>query len=79
MTCRISKDVEILKNRVRMLEMEEKRAMKKIQETKKKTNQIKDLKKRNDDTFMNVGVAINSPENEDAVRRRRRHQGPAEQ
>jgi hypothetical protein len=33
----VEKDVELLRNRVRMLQMEEEKAMKKINETKKKT------------------------------------------
>lgn len=33
----VEKDVELLRNRVRMLQLEEEKAMKKINETKKKT------------------------------------------
>jgi len=40
----VEKDVELLRNRVKMLQMEEAKAMKKINETKKKTKQINELK-----------------------------------
>jgi hypothetical protein len=36
----IQKDVELLRNRVRMLQIEEQRALKKISDTKAKTQQI---------------------------------------
>ena len=38
----------MLRNRVRMLQMEEQKAIKKINETKTKTQQILDLKEHND-------------------------------
>jgi len=44
----IEKDVMMLRNRVRMLQIEEQKAIKKINETKTKTQQILDLKERND-------------------------------
>ncbi|CDW90942.1 UNKNOWN [Stylonychia lemnae] len=47
----VERDVELLRNRVRMLQLEEERALKKINETKKKTSQILDLKKKNDEKF----------------------------
>eukprot|EP00347_Sterkiella_histriomuscorum_P014562 403360405 len=47
----VEKDVELLRNRVRMLQLEEDRAMKKINETRKKTQQILDLKRKNDEKF----------------------------
>lgn len=47
----IQKDVEQLQNRVRMLEQEEKRALKKIADTKNKTKQIRDLQAKNDEAF----------------------------
>ena len=49
----IQKDVELLRNRVRMLQFEEEKALKKIQETKKKTRQILELKALNDKKFEN--------------------------
>jgi len=47
----VQKDVELLRNRVRMLQLEEERALKKINETKKKTKQILDIKQKNDSKF----------------------------
>jgi Mg2+ and Co2+ transporter CorA len=47
----IQKDVEQLQNRVRMLQQEEQRAMKKIAETRKKTQSIRDLQEKNDEKF----------------------------
>jgi uncharacterized protein involved in exopolysaccharide biosynthesis len=47
----VQKDVELLRNRVKMLQTEEQRAMKKIAETKNKTKQILDLKNQNDMLF----------------------------
>jgi hypothetical protein len=51
MRLQIEKDVTLLRNRVRMLQAEEQRALKKISETKKKTQQIMALKSYNDQTF----------------------------
>lgn len=48
----IQRDVEQLRNRVRMLQQEEVRAMKKIEETRKKTRQIQELQQRNDAVFI---------------------------
>ena len=47
----VEKDVELLRNRVRMLQLEEEKAHKKIMETKKKTKQISDLKNKNDQKY----------------------------
>lgn len=47
----VERDVELLRNRVRMLQLEEERALKKISETKKKTQQILELKQKNDAKF----------------------------
>lgn len=47
----VEKDVELLRNRVRMLQLEEERAMKKISETKKKAQSIMDLKTKNDEKY----------------------------
>ena len=41
-----------LRNRVRLLELEHKRAMKKIQEASKRAESMADLKNRNDQRFM---------------------------
>ena len=48
----IQRDVEQLRNRVRMLQQEEVRAIKKIDETRKKTKQIQELQQRNDSVFI---------------------------
>ena len=45
------KEVELLHNRIKMLEMEEQRAMKKIEETRKKADRIIDLRKINDKKY----------------------------
>ena len=47
----IQKDVEHLRNRVRMLQNEETKAKKKIDETRKKTRQLLDLQQNNDNKF----------------------------
>lgn len=40
----VEKDAELLKNRIALLQMEEKKARKKIDETKKRTNEVMILK-----------------------------------
>lgn len=47
----MQQDVAMLHNRIRMLRMEEEKAMKKIQETRKKAQQIMDLKRMNDQKY----------------------------
>ena len=47
----IQRDVEQLRNRVRMLQQEEVRALRKIQDTRKKTKQITELQAKNDAAF----------------------------
>lgn len=47
----VEKDVELLRNRVRMLQQEETKAVKKISETHRKTQQIMQLKAQNDERF----------------------------
>lgn len=44
----VEKDVEMLHNRIKMLQMEEMKAMKKINETRKKAEKIMELRKEND-------------------------------
>lgn len=41
----VEKDAELLKNRIALLQMEERKARKKIEETKKRTNEVLVLKK----------------------------------
>lgn len=40
-------DALLLQNRIKLLQLEEKKAMKKIEETKKKAQEIQELKQRN--------------------------------
>lgn len=47
----IQRDVEQLQNRVRMLQMEEQRALKKIADTRKKTQNIRELQEKNDERY----------------------------
>lgn len=44
---KIEEDTKLLENRIALLENEEKRALKKIEETKKKANNITSYKERN--------------------------------
>ena len=48
----LQRDVDLLRNRVRMLQNEETRAMKKIAETKKKTKELQDLQTKNDNVVL---------------------------
>ena len=48
----LQRDVDLLRNRVRMLQNEETRAMKKIAETKKKTKELQDLQTQNDNIVL---------------------------
>ena len=47
----IEKDVLLLHNRIKMLQLEENRALKKIEETRKKAKQIQQLRAENDRKF----------------------------
>lgn len=47
-------DVQLLRNRVRMLQQEHERAQKKIKETSKKTEELVDIRRKNDVKFENV-------------------------
>jgi len=53
----VENDVKLLRNRVRMLQMEHEKAQKKIKETAKKTEELVNLRKRNDERFMRVSAA----------------------
>ena len=48
----VQKDVDLLKNRVRMLEIEEQRALKKIEETKQKTKTLLQLRDKNNKKYL---------------------------
>ena len=52
----VENDVKLLRNRVRMLQLEHEKAQKKIKETAKKTEELVNLRKRNDDRFMRVSL-----------------------
>ena len=54
---RVENDVKLLRNRVRMLQMEHEKAQKKIQETAKKTDELILLRKRNDERFIRVSLS----------------------
>ena len=45
----IDRDAQLLANRIALLKQEEMKTWKKIEETKKRTNDIQSLKKRNED------------------------------
>ena len=60
--CRVENDVKLLRNRVRMLQMEHEKAQRKIKETAKKTEELISLRKRNDDKFVKVGASVTSDE-----------------
>ena len=51
--------MKLLRNRVRMLQLEHEKAQKKIQETAKKTTELINLRKRNDERFMRVSNLFN--------------------
>jgi hypothetical protein len=46
---RVEKDAQLLANRIALLKQEEIRTWKKIEETKKRTKEISDLKQKNED------------------------------
>lgn len=52
----VENDVKLLRNRVRMLQLEHEKAQKKIKETAKKTEELVNLRKRNDERFMRVSL-----------------------
>lgn len=55
---RIEKDVFNLRNRVRLLELEHKRAIKKITEASERAQHMADLKAKNDQKYMEVFTNI---------------------
>jgi hypothetical protein len=48
----IERDAQLLANRIALLKQEEMKTWKKIEETKKRSKEINDLKKRNEDKMM---------------------------
>jgi len=52
----IERDAQLLANRIALLKQEEMKTWKKIDDTKKKTNDILSLKKRNEEKIQKVSV-----------------------
>ena len=52
--CSIERDAQLLANRIALLKQEEQKTWKKIDDTKKRTNEILTLKKRNEDRIQKV-------------------------
>ena len=52
--CSIERDAQLLANRIALLKQEEQKTWKKIDDTKKRTNEILSLKKRNEDRIQKV-------------------------
>jgi len=50
----IDRDAQLLANRIALLKQEEMKTWKKIEETKKRTNDISNLKKRNEEKVQKV-------------------------
>lgn len=50
----IEKDAQLLANRIALLKQEEMKTWKKIEETKKRTNEISNLKRRNEEKVQKV-------------------------
>ena len=53
----IERDAQLLANRIALLKQEEMKTWKKIEETKKRTNDITNLKKRNEEKVQKVRIA----------------------
>ena len=56
----IERDAQLLANRIALLKQEEMKTWKKIEETKKRTNDITGLKKRNEERVQKVSFIDNS-------------------
>lgn len=52
--CRIEHDANLLANRIALLKQEEMKTWKKIEDTRKRTNEITSLKNRNEDRIRQV-------------------------
>ena len=52
----IERDAQLLANRIALLKQEEQKTWKKIDDTKKRTNEILTLKKRNEDRIQKVSL-----------------------
>ena len=58
MTFSIERDAQLLANRIALLKQEEMKTWKKIEETKKRTNDITGLKKRNEERVQKVSIHL---------------------
>ena len=54
----IERDAQLLANRIALLKQEEQKTWKKIDDTKKRTNEILSLKKRNEDRIQKVSTLV---------------------
>lgn len=54
----IDRDAQLLANRIALLKQEEMKTWKKIEETKKRTNDISNLKKRNEEKVQKVSSIL---------------------
>ena len=57
-TYSIERDAQLLANRIALLKQEEMKTWKKIEETKKRTNDITGLKKRNEERVQKVSCYL---------------------
>ncbi len=55
---RIERDAQLLANRIALLKQEEMKTWKKIEETKKRTNDIHQLKQRNEEKGQKVYILL---------------------
>lgn len=62
-------DAKLLANRIALLKLEEKKAWKKIEETKRKAEQVMKIRQRNDDDKMNKQALRAQREMEEMQRR----------
>jgi hypothetical protein len=56
----IERDAQLLANRIALLKQEEMKTWKKIDDTKKRTNEILSLKKRNEEKIQKVSVHLST-------------------
>ena len=66
----IDRDAQLLANRIALLKQEEMKTWKKIEETKKRTNDISGLKKRNEEKVQKVSTMQGPPDPDPCVCRK---------
>ena len=54
---RIDEEAQLLANRIALLKQEEVKTWKKIEETRKRANEVKMLKRKNEERVVSVGAA----------------------